>query len=192
MASSCFRMDTPLMGGGDITIKQLMEDEEISFKEAVGVAMRLREETKEFLAATAAAEQELSDLAEPAEPEPAPKPTKARKVKPTRGSAVAAKVRLGVSICLMFTQAVPVEVVVQGARPQSPLVLRASPTPKPIPPRARSSPRAGLRTSQARPRMTPRPRSMTPQARSSQPAGLRTSQARPRMTPQPRSSRPAS
>ena len=90
MASSCFRMDTPLMEGGDITIKQLMEDEEISFKEAVGVAMRLREETKEFLAA-AAAEQELSDLAEPAEPEPAPKPTKARKVKPTRGSAVAAK-----------------------------------------------------------------------------------------------------
>ena len=36
------------MVGGDVTIGQLMKDEQISFKEAVGVAMRLREETEAF------------------------------------------------------------------------------------------------------------------------------------------------
>ncbi|CAE7421377.1 unnamed protein product [Symbiodinium sp. CCMP2456] len=71
-ASSCFRMETPLMKGGDVTIGQLMQDEGISFKEAVGVAMRLREETDAFHAA---------HWEERGDPEPEPtKPSKRTRV----------------------------------------------------------------------------------------------------------------
>ncbi|CAE7812437.1 unnamed protein product [Symbiodinium sp. CCMP2456] len=83
-SSGSFRMDTPLLIGGDITIGQLMKDEEISFKEAVGVAMRLREETKQFLAA---------DVAEDGAPEP--KPAKTKKVKSAAVPSVPAEAEEG-------------------------------------------------------------------------------------------------